>query len=171
MSRYHGIGVAVLMAYFRMQGHRLECRRERHLSYQFMKSIRQYRFDESQINHGSVVGMPPMDPIVHFLLLVIAHHDVQAHLMRVHRHLAVVANRPVKSKSACQSPVRGNTERTLSPRAEDPLSDINGRACAIDVASTNTESCLQRKYYGRNVFKVQNDESRKLSFPCFLFQN
>ena len=81
-----------------------------------------------------------MDPTELGWFLVTAHHDEQVHLMHVHQH-PLDANRPVESTLAWTVLMEGkrlgggSTERTLSLREEDPLSDIN-RACAIADAST-----------------------------------
>ncbi len=68
--------------------------------------------------------------------------------MRVRQHLAVVASRPVENTLAKLVEIDkgqgGLTERTPSPRAEDPLSDIN-LAYNRAVASTAEYSLWGRR--------------------------
>jgi hypothetical protein len=54
-----------------------------------------YQFYECPINRGSAAAMLPMDPTGRVGSLVLAHHDEEVHLMRVHRHHVDDANRPV----------------------------------------------------------------------------
>ena len=110
MNRYHAIGVEVLMDYPRMGDHYLlaymmERIRLDELAFSTKNNRNDreewwYHFDECPINRGLAVAILPMDPTGRVGSLVLAHHDEQAHLMRVHQHHVDDANRPVEEKLA-----------------------------------------------------------------------
>src|SRR5437773_11713854 len=91
MNRYHAIAEEVLMAYCRKQVYYRPAYRMSQIrlsSSTFTIERDYYHFCESLISRGLAVMTLPMDPTEPVGFLGATPHDEQAHLMRVHQHLA-----------------------------------------------------------------------------------